>query len=121
MYHGIFQSMLVNDGYHQLTSAFLEVSLEREKEQKAIREKEEALRLLECKHTIVELWNEYNPRQFITVSNKYGSVYRIDRNPFEQLARYGRIYGEPKGDRLGAPSEVVIDANEPIWKKNYAI
>ena len=95
--------------------------LEREKEQKAIREMEEALQLLECKHTIVELWNEYNPRQFITVSNKYGAVYRIDRNPSEQLARYGRIYGEPKGDRLGAPSEVIADANEPIWKKNHAM
>ena len=95
--------------------------LAREQEQKVLREKEEELQLLECKHTIVELWNEYQPKQFITVKNKYGYVYRIDRNPLEQLSKYGRIYGEPKGDRLGEPSEFVVDANDPIWKKNYSI
>lgn len=95
--------------------------LEKEKEAKAIREKEEEKQLLECKHTIVELWDEYHPKQFLTVSNKYGFVYRIDRNPSDQMFRYGRIYGEPKGDRLGQPSEVIVDANEPIWKKNYAL
>ena len=61
--------------------------LAREQEQKVLREKEEELQLLECKHTIVELWNEYQPKQFITVKNKYGYVYRIDRNPLEQLSK----------------------------------
>ncbi len=75
-------------------------------------------RLKDAVHTIVDLWNYYNPNEFLTVKSKDGRIFKITSDPVAQLQKYKRIYGYPLKTK-DKKSCVIEDALEKIWIANF--